>query len=102
MTLLDEKSLIKTKQWTVRGEVPPVLIKAEKIANKKITTVGGLGNTLELLMIDIDDLRTLLAQTLAAAATINSHAGSAKAGSKETYFVQIQGEFCEEIKQILI
>jgi len=54
---LDKNSIVKTRQWTVKGPVPPIQVIADKCNNKKITTIGGQGNTLELLMIDIEELR---------------------------------------------
>ena len=94
--------MIKKKSWYVRGVVPAIHIKAEKIMNKKQTQVGGLGGTLELLQVDPEELRRYLSQTLGASATIYIHTGSAKAGSKETWDVMVQGEFCAEVKQVLV
>jgi hypothetical protein len=45
---LDEQALVKKKEKIVHGAVPHIQIKAHKVQNKKITQVGGFGNTLDL------------------------------------------------------
>lgn len=40
----------------MQGTVPKIKIVAMKVQNKNVTQVGGIGNTLELFKIDLDEL----------------------------------------------
>jgi hypothetical protein len=48
VTLLDESALLKNNKRTFQGAVPRIHVLAERVQNKKVTSVGGPGNTLEL------------------------------------------------------
>lgn len=68
--MLDDSAIVKQKKRIVHGAVPKITIIAEKVQNKKITTVGGQGNTLQLFLVDYDEMATYLAKKCAASASV--------------------------------
>lgn len=49
---LDEEQLVKERSKIYKGTIPKVKIVAERVANKKQTTIKGL----ELYEIDLDEI----------------------------------------------
>ena len=70
VTDLDQNSLVKKKQKIIQGSVPKIKILAQKVANKKVTQVGGFGNTMELFMIDPEEFSSFLCKKCAASSNV--------------------------------
>lgn len=86
---MDDAALVKKKQKIIHGSVPKIKILADKIQNKKVTVVGHFGNTLELFMVDLEELAQYLSKKCAASATVRKDV----MGSRETNYVVVQGKF---------
>lgn len=65
--------------------------------NKKVTTVGGLGNTLELFMVDLEEFSAYLSKKCAASSTVRKEI----AGTRETMYIVVQGKAITEIEHLL-
>ena len=82
VTLLDEEEVIKTRQKVFRGSVPKLLIKAQRVANKKVTIITGL----ELWQIPYEEVVPLFSVKCAGSATLHEATHGAKGME-----VQVQG-----------
>jgi translation initiation factor 1 (eIF-1/SUI1) len=71
---LDEEEVIKTRSKTFKGSVPKLLIKAQRVANKKVTIVTGL----ELWQIPCEDVVPLFSVKCAGSATVHEASHGAK------------------------
>ena len=67
VTQLDEDQLIISRSKTYKGQVPKVLVKAIRVANKKATCITGL----ELFQIDYDELVPLISHKCAGSCTLH-------------------------------
>lgn len=98
VTLLDESALLKNNKRTIQGAVPKIHVLAERVQNKKVTSVGGPGNTLELFLVDCDELAAYLAKKCAASASVRRDV----AGQRETAYCVVQGKWAAEVEQVLV
>ena len=78
----------------MQGAVPKINILAEKVQNKKITTIGGQGNTLDLFLVDCDEMASYLAKKCAASASVCKEI----VGQRETTYCVVQGKWTVEVE----
>ena len=88
VTRADEDEVVKSRVRVVKGPVPRVQVRAQRVQNKKQTVISGL----ELFQIDLEELVTYLSHKCAGSATLHENETR-----KETYTVQVQGEHIDTI-----
>jgi translation initiation factor 1 (eIF-1/SUI1) len=75
--------------------VPRVLIKAQRVSNKKQTVILGL----ELFQIDYEEIVPYLSQKCAGSATL--HESTSHLAKKDSHEIQVQGSHIDAISDIL-
>lgn len=85
VTLVDEKQIVQQRQKLVKGSVPRVEILAQKVKNKKATTISGL----ELYMIEFDEFTSHLQHRCASSVSMTEHHLHTEKNPK--YSVMVQG-----------
>lgn len=85
VTMLDEELVVreKVRERFFKGPVPPVIVLAQKVNNKKVTTIVGL----ELFMIDLDELQTYLKVKCACSVNMTEHKDSTPKAPKSIVMI---------------
>mmetsp|Transcript_15122 Transcript_15122/g.25649 ORF Transcript_15122/g.25649 Transcript_15122/m.25649 type:complete len:118 (-) Transcript_15122:116-469(-) len=94
--MVDETQIVKDRVRFSKGQVPCVEIIAQKINNKKQTTITGL----ELFMIDLDELSTYLQHKCASSVTMNE-IEFVSTPKNPKFIIKIQGAQIKLIEEIL-
>jgi translation initiation factor 2D len=98
VSVLDQDLVIKdnVRQKFVKGEVPCVQLVAQKLSNKKLTTVSGL----DLFLIDYDEFTQHLRVKCASSVSLSEDKDHTLKCPK--YNVMIQGQQLQQLEEILV